>query len=352
MEATRKNKLQAHMSSETSELRPIATFLNGDNSWLFSYPRPLNDRAASGKVYYHIVYEPWLNGSANDMSKWLTDILQPVHAAIDSPVAVDDAITEIENSAVAHLAGADKISTPNTLSEDALKVDAILLMFYLPDHVHQSTLYQFDKRIPVFATPDAMAIVKKMKHFKTLELIPSLSPTAKTWREPSLRPAAGWPSWLMPWFLPGHRAVNPAWALVWTHTGNDGKEVNESIVTSIHGSQVDEKHLNAFLESEPPTEKLVLMHGLKESGLIGVQIAFGAKSGLALYRRIQPKYWLANHDALFTYNGLLYKSVQLNDVGRTVDWALEQEQKVSGVCSKAMKPNFIKVANGECFVLV
>ncbi|PTB58413.1 hypothetical protein M431DRAFT_479895 [Trichoderma harzianum CBS 226.95] len=154
------------------------------------------------------------------------------------------------------------------------------------------------------------------------------------------------------WLLPGHRAVNPAWALVWTHTGDDGKEVNESIVTSIHGSQVDEKHLNAFLESEPLTEKLALMHGLKESGLIGVQIAFGAKSGLALYRRIQPKYWLANHDALFTYNGLLYKSVQLNDVGRTVDWALEQEQKVSGVYSKAMKPNFIKAANGECFVLV
>ncbi|KAL6835527.1 hypothetical protein V8C40DRAFT_282899 [Trichoderma camerunense] len=312
METTRKNKLQAHMSSETSELRPIATFLNGDNSWLFSIPRPLNDRAASGKVYYHIVYEPWLNGSATDMSKWLTHILQPVHAAIDSPAAVDDAITEIENSAVAHLAGADKISTPNTLSEDALKVDAILLMFYLPDHVHQLTLYQFDKRIPVFATPDAMAIVKKMKHFETLELIPSLMAL-----------------WLMPWFLPGHRVVNPAWALVWTHT------VNESIVTSIHGSQVDEKHLNAFFESEPPTEKLALMHGLKESGLIGVQNAFGAKSGLALYRRIQPKYWLANHDALFTYNGLLYKSVQLNDVGRTVDWALEQEQKVSGLISSA-----------------
>ncbi|KAL6689706.1 hypothetical protein J3F84DRAFT_398927 [Trichoderma pleuroticola] len=235
MEESPKNKLQAHMSSETGELRPIAISLNGDNSWLF------------WQGLYHIVYEPWLNDSANDMGKWLTEILQPVHAAIDSPVAVGDAITEIKNSAVARLAGADKISTPNTLSEDALKVDAILLMFYLPDHVHQSTLYQFDKRIPVFATPDAMAT----------------------------------PSWLMPWFLPGHRAVNPARALVWTHTDNDGKEVNKSILTSIHGSQ--------------------------------------------------PKYWLANHDSLFTYDGLLHKSVQLNDVGRTVDWALEQEEKVDGI---------------------
>ncbi|PNP50033.1 hypothetical protein THARTR1_09256 [Trichoderma harzianum] len=242
MEESPKNKLQAHMSSETSELRPIDRNISEWRQLLAVFISSAPQRSLSfWQGLYHIVYEPWLNGSANGMGKWLTKTLQPLHAAIDSPVAVGNAITEIKNSAVARLAGADKISTPNTLSEGALKVDAILLMFYLPDHVHQSTLYQFDKRIPVFATPDAMAIVKEMKHFETLELILSLSPTAKIWLEPSLQPEAGWPSWLMPWFLPGHRAVNPARALVWTHTGNDGKEVNESILTSIHGSQVDKK---------------------------------------------------------------------------------------------------------------
>ncbi|KAL7941109.1 hypothetical protein V8C42DRAFT_199274 [Trichoderma barbatum] len=350
MEVTRKTELQAHMSSETGELRPVATSLNGDNSWLFSFPRPHDERAASGKAYYHVVYEPWLNGSANEMGKWLTNILQPTIAAIDSPAAVDDVVIEIENSAASRLTGVDKTSTLKALNEDGLKVDAILLMFYLPDHVHEPTLRQFDKRIPVFATADAMAIVKKMKHFNTLELVPSLSPAAKTWQEPSLRPSAGWPSWLMPWHLPGHRAVNPAWAIVWTHTGSDGKEVNESIISSIHGSHVDEKHIKAFLESDPPTKKLALMHGLKESQLIGVQIAFGAKSGLALYRKIEPKYWLANHNALFTYNGLLYKGAQLNDTGRTVDWALEQEQKANNY-AEVKKPNFIEVANGACFIL-
>lgn len=315
-----------------------------------SFPRPHDERAASGKAYYHIVYEPWLSGSAKSMSKWLTNILQPTPAAIDNPAAVDDLVTEIENSAASQLAWVDKSFTSKALDKDVLKVDAILLMFHLPDHVHEPTLYQFDKRIPVFATADAMSIVKKMNHFDTMELVSALSPTTKTWREASLRPASGWPSWLMPWYLPGHRAVNPAWALVWTHAGSDGEEVHESILASVHGSQVDEKHINAFLESDPPTKKLALMHGLKESHAIGIQIAFGAKSGLALYRRMEPKYWLANHDALFTYNGLLYKGMQLNDIGRTVDWALEQEE-AGELCKNLEKPNFIRIANGVCFVL-
>ncbi|KAG7405111.1 hypothetical protein Forpe1208_v014882 [Fusarium oxysporum f. sp. rapae] len=39
-----------HLSDPSKPLRPILTSLNGDNSWLMSFPRPEGDRAATGQL--------------------------------------------------------------------------------------------------------------------------------------------------------------------------------------------------------------------------------------------------------------------------------------------------------------
>jgi len=72
------------------------TSLNGDNSWLLSFPRPEKERLFSSKLYYHIVFEPWLVGPVSIFSSWLIHITPCQTAAVQTVEAIDALIDEVE----------------------------------------------------------------------------------------------------------------------------------------------------------------------------------------------------------------------------------------------------------------
>ncbi|KAF5007633.1 hypothetical protein FDECE_6066 [Fusarium decemcellulare] len=352
MAQSRHQLLKEHLSAPSKPLRPILTSLNGDNSWLMSFPRPAEEKTSTGKAYYHVVFEPWLKGPTSMYSSWM------VHITLSSPPELSDAdaieavAREIEDAAVTH--------KPPPLQDGSVQggrngmVDAILLGFHFLDHLHEPTLRSFSGDIPIIAVPKAADIVRGLNHFKTIRTIQDLDSSAKSWRTPELHPGDPLPTWLTPIRLSGHHILNFCLATTWTHTVN-GEEIHEVIFSSPHGTRLDEGPLNAFLNAEPKTEKLAMLHGLKESHSAGSQTTLGAKGGLALFRKVGGvKHWIPTHSSKLWYNGIIMRLTWTNDTWRTLEWALEEEHKESPDSRDARdleRPNLHEVANGESTVL-
>lgn len=350
MDEARRDTLQAYFASPNATLRPIMTSLNGDNSWLISLPRPPADGAE--RAYYHVVFEPWLAGPTSQIASWVIGIALPQAPKIADPEAIEAVIRQIEEAAAGLIADS-KMTRARPEGDYGGGIDAILLQFHFLDHVHEATLRLFNENIPIIATPEAANVVKPWNHFKTLTTIQDLGASSKTWRDPALHPGDPVPSWFTPVRVPGHSELNFCTALVWTHVADDGREVHEAIINSPHGTRLDEGPLQAFLDSEPPTEKLAMLHGLKESHTAGWKTTFGVKGGLALYRRLGGvKYWLLSHHSALVYSGIFMWLSRTIDTARTMEWALEEERKTGKQSEQDLpKPKMVEVENGGCFIL-
>lgn len=353
MEAARATTLQAHFASPGASPRPVMTSLNGDNAWLLSFPRPVKERVTAGKVYYHMVFEPWLNGPTSLWSSWLVHIRMSSPPAIQDVAGIEAIARQIETAAAKHLPGGNDTAREEHGGYDGL-IDAIFLGHREIDHVHQPTLRLFDKRIPVIAASDAVDEIKPWGHFETIISVRDLDSSNKSWRTPELHPGAPLPSWLTAVRLTGQHVLNYCMAIIWTHTTDDGLEVHEGFFDSPHGSHL-EGPFEAFLETEPRVERLAMMHGLKESFTGSWMTTLGAKAGLAMHRKLGGiKYWMLTHNSELWYSGILMRAMRVRDTPRTLEWALEEEkekQKESGDQLGA-PPNLVQVENGGCFVLV
>jgi hypothetical protein len=354
MEAAREKTLQAYFTSSATadqHLRPIMTSLNGDNSWLLSFPRPDAEREKTGKAYYHLVFEPWLNGPTNLLNSWVLQLRNSKEPAIVDGDGVAAVARQIESAAAgAKTVGTsgDSLPTPQSESQPHY-IDAIFLGFHYLDHIHKPTLLTFDPSIPVIASREAQATIKPWDHFSQILTIPSLDGQAKSWRDPDTHPGHPFPSWLTTFKLLGHQELNFVTVIIWTHE-MDGVEVHEAILQSPHGIRLNGGPLQAFLDSEPKTEKLALLHGLKESRIWSYMNTYGVKGGLALWRKIGgAKYWVPSHHAVLHYSGVLSKMFGINDAFPTMQCALDEEAKKGG---KGDAPNMCEVENGACLVLI
>jgi len=121
MASTREKMLQNHFV-RGAPLRPVMTSLNGDNSWLLSFPRPEEERPSSSKLYYHIVFEPWLTGPANIGSSWLIHITTSETAAAQTVEAIDMLIDEVEGAGLRALGLDCRLPSREDASS---KVDAV-----------------------------------------------------------------------------------------------------------------------------------------------------------------------------------------------------------------------------------
>ncbi|RSL41271.1 hypothetical protein CEP53_012861 [Fusarium sp. AF-6] len=352
MSERRRQKLQAQLSSADKQPRPVLTSLNGDCSWLMSFPRPETERAAVGKVFYHIVFEPWLEGPTDMFGSWFIKITLSSSPRIPNAEAVKGVVREIEDAAAIHLSQSDYSSAKAPEWEsDSGGIDAILLGFYLLDHIHKPTLQTFSKDIPVIATPGAANIVRPWGHFKTIKLIQDLGPSVQSWRTPELHPGEPLPLWLTPIRLPGFSMLNFSLAIVWTHPTNGEDEAHEVILSSPHGTCF-EGSLEAFRNAEPKTKMLAMLHGLKESFTMGKQTTLGAKGGIEIYRKVGgAKYWVLSHNSKMFFGGIFMHLSRTHDTHRTVGWMLEEEQKGDPDSAKKEKPNIVDVENGGLFVL-
>lgn len=345
-----KQAIQSHTAAGRPP-RPIFTSLNGDNSWLMSFPRPVGERDQVGKAYYHVVFEPWLRGSTSLLAAWFLLIRLSKPAAISTVEQIEAVIRQIEEAATA-----DSSPRPRKQAGSSYDggIDAILLGFHYLDHTHEPTLRLFDPAIPVIATPEAAKMVQAWDHFATVKLIHDLPKSAKSWQSPDLYPGEPLPAWLRPIRLPGHWELNYCLTIVWTHSTADHQDVHEAILQTPHGSPLDAGPLDAFLKAEPSTEMLAMLHALKEGYSAWMLNALGVKAGIALYRKVGgTKYWLPTHNSELWYTGLFSWLININDVERTLDWGLEEEAKAAqmGSGDALERPNLVKVGNGQSYIL-
>ncbi|ORY68524.1 uncharacterized protein BCR38DRAFT_363014 [Pseudomassariella vexata] len=345
MASQRATTLKAHFDGSKQDLRPILTSLNGDNSWLMSFPCPAAERAKLGKAYYHVVSDAWLAGPAIALSRWLIHLSLPSNPIARDGPDVEKLACEVEEAA----ASDDIVPGENKPSSSTLHIDAIFVNFHYLDHCHEATLRTFDAKIPIFATAEASAMVHAWKHFDTIITTHDLDPEGESgsWRD--LHPGAPLPAWLSVFRLLGHHELNFATAIVWSSDA----DTHEALLYSPHGICEDQATLQAFLgKMDPSFSVLAILHALKDSFSWGWRTTLGVSGGLALERMAKPKYWVKTHDAPLAYWGLIM--LRVIDTFRTLESGLEEEKDLKrdlGFDGLPRKPNLIEVENGGCFVL-
>lgn len=347
-------RMQAHLRdvakniphSGPAGLRPVITSLNGDNSWLISIPRPADDIRRVGRAYFHIVYDPWLAGTASQIMSWLISIDLTLGPAATCATDVEAMVDAIEQMTMKSLdlphkqkQSADEKDTYNG------GVDAILVGFHFSDHAHKATLETFDPRIPVLATKQAAQLVRPWNHFSRIEVIYDMKDGDKSWLGSEQRVDA-LPEWLSVVHMPGHHELNFLLALVWTHADKDGETIHEAIVSSPHGVRLDQKPVQEFLKSEPATRKLAMLHCTKDGYAAGIQNTYGLSSGVALHEALGGcEYWVTSHSSRKKYTGILLRLAGQKDIGGSLDEEMER-QGVQGE-----RPDLVDVVNGDALVL-
>ena len=335
-------KLQIQAATSIAALRPLVTSLNGDNSWLFSFPRPSHEFRDKGKLYFHILYEPWLAGKATFLSGWVAQFTLADKASFTTAEDVYSLIRHIEQVTAEHLNVQCDIDDDNLL-------DAIGVTLHLADHLHPPTLQLFNKNVPVIASPQAASALKSLDLFDNVHILQDIPAGCTNWKQPELH-AGAFPSWLTLLRLPGAAELSYSLALIWSHTPDGtNKEIHETIIYSPHGTRVDLPPLATFLEAEPQTQKLAMFHPLKESySLAFVQNVTGAKGGLELYRKIGGcRHWVRTHNGEIYYQGFLLRTLLVTDYEKTLEWALDEENEPA-----KEKPNLQNVGNGHLIALV
>ncbi|KAK7928937.1 hypothetical protein PG985_005935 [Apiospora marii] len=358
--------LGAHMGKMTkpSELRPVLTSLNGDNSWLMSFPVPPDEGPTATKhrkVYYHIVFDPWFqsSGAAVTVASWIIWAALTAQSTIQNGDDVEQIAREIELSAAKAglVAGNEEPGGGNERM-----VDAIVISSRVTDHLHEESLRQFDRRIPVVAVPDAAVILNGWDYFDTVVSMQDMGgDDGSEWQ--GLHPRGPLPGWLTPFRL-RESALNFAIVIVWSR-GLVDIEVSgaaaaqqtpqhEALWVSPHGMHLEQPPLQAFLRDTTKTVNvLAMLHPLKEGFTWGWNTVLGVTGGLAVERALGgPKYWIPTANAALSYWGLFMLRVQ--DIPRSMEWGLAKEERIAREKGEAVverRPNLVQVKSGESLVL-
>ncbi|KAF3762648.1 hypothetical protein M406DRAFT_294404 [Cryphonectria parasitica EP155] len=353
MSSARVSNLRQHLDGSTGPLRPVLTSLNGDQSWLLSFPLPSTpgEPAQLGKKYYHIVMDPWLKGTISVLSTWFLGLELLNTAAATDGAGVDDIAREIEDAA----ANTNAANIPR----DTVVVDAIFIHFHYLDHMHQASLVTFDPDIPVLTTPEAAATMRSWDHFKNITTMHDFDPASEQEGWQSLHPGGALPQWLSVFRLKGHAVLNFATGIVWSHDSDDGHRQHELVLNSPHGIRADLPNVRALLgpaedtspatkAASPPLRVLAMLAALKDSFTLGMATTLGLDGSLALEDLARPKYWVRSHDMLLKYMGFFMRLTGTHDVARSVD----EKGSSSGLKQgESRRPNLVDVANGANFVL-
>lgn len=344
MSSNRADYIKSQFSDTAQELRPILTSLNGDNSWLISFPRPHAERESIGKAFFHAVHDPWLTGPTSSFSTYLVFINHAAAPEVKDGAGVEEVAREIEDAAAEAGIIAKNHRQYSTPASKPI-VDAIFVNLHGPDHLHAPTLQTFDPSIPVFAAGTADEIIRGLNHFDAVYSNKDLQPGSGDWK--LLHPGGPLPEWLTIFRMTGHHMLNFCTAMIWSPSS--GK--HEALLYSPHGVRVAETTLQTFFnDAVPQVQTLAILHGLKESRAFGWLNTFGVSYGLPLYRASNAKYWVLTHDSPLAYWGLIMLGVR--EVRRTLEWGLGREAEEDGNATKLKEVNFVDVKNGDSTVLV
>jgi hypothetical protein len=174
--------------------RPILTHLNADTTWLLSLPIPEKHLSASQskRLYYHILFDPWLTGPQSDVAAFFSTQWHAEPSSCQTIEDVEGVIRGIEagasikprpslgKSETEEVIIVDTTTTHDEEGErqgevegegDETWIDAVIISHEFTDHMHAPTLLTLPPSTPVFATTKAYSAIKSWKHFHTVREI-------------------------------------------------------------------------------------------------------------------------------------------------------------------------------------
>ncbi|KAH8891526.1 hypothetical protein GQ53DRAFT_746595 [Thozetella sp. PMI_491] len=333
--ASRTQGLKNRLADADAKLRPVLTFINGDVSWLVSFPRPAAEQSERGKVYYHAVIDPWFGKPAVSGSSYLLVMNLGRDPGFSSRAALDAAIVEIEAAAGNTLAPTDA----------APAVDVILVNGIQTDHCHKPSLVEFAAATPVFATGMAAKSIASWRHFSTVAELSPCDPSKTSWKD--AHPGAPLPAWLTVFPPTVSRLNNFGLALI-TSANSSGDEL---ILMAPHGIGADESSIKGLVATtQPPVKMLALVAPLKNSYTLGIKTVLGVEEGLAIVHEAGNPYYVRSGDLVsLNYGGLM--SYVLRDEPRDLQWGIDVLSKTLGPGKAIAKPKMVEVENGGSFLL-
>jgi hypothetical protein len=330
--ASRMQDLKSIFTLPKAQSRPILTYVNGDVSWLISFPRPISEKSANSKVYYHVVIDPWFGQPSIFVNSLVLEMALGRDPGLASRTAIDTAIAEIEHAAENSLVQTD--------AEPA--VDAIFIMG-IAEHCHKESLLQFSISTPVFAVAGAASTIAPWSHFDTLITMSSCDPSKTPWEES--HPGSPLPAWLTV-FPPAVSYFNNFGLALITSANPSEKEL---ILITPHGISAHESSVKGLVASE--VKMLALIAPLKDSYAFGMKQVLNVEHGLAITQAAGARYYVRNGDFVsLKYKGLIGWTVR--DVPHDLQWGVEQLKKELGEEKKIEEPTLVEVDNGGSYVLL
>ena len=282
---------------------PKLTHLNADSTWLITTPRPKHD-SVSGRIYYNILIDPWLQGFQVDGVSWFSKQWHAIEPAFKDLHELNAALREAEAKAKAEDAvqssnGGIKVE-PLEYKPVSSFIDLVIVSHEFTDHCHRETLLQLDPSTPVIAAQKAANAINSWRYFDNVRVMPMFSVASSDWRNTS---AAFLPPWLGvsrlvtgwdPLYL--HAAVLIAFGSAeenWVEGSQYGAA--QAIIYSPHGILAQD--LYQVKDAKPALETKALLHGLHDIDIgNAIQINRGAVNGLKAQRILNAKYWITTHD--------------------------------------------------------
>jgi hypothetical protein len=351
--------LRDSISRALSTRRPLLTHLNADSTWLLSIPYPPYSASPKGRIYWHILIDPWLRGGQSDVAPFFSQQWHKEPSAVQTIEEVEDAIRGIEDVAGAEAMvdaelGEDVIAV-DTGSEDVMDgtdreaeggswIDTVVVCHEFTDHMHKETLLEISKTVPVFAAPTAASRIRAWKHFEFVAEIPRF---AGDWRQSSRHPLPEW--------LGVSRVAYAGTDLLYYHQAimiAFGEQEAEAVIYTPHG--ISPTDLEPVAKAKPKIGTLGLLHGLQDIKL-GAQLNMGAHNGLKVQRLLGAKYWIATHDEIKKGGGLVSWFLDRKII--TLKEAIEREKEEKGESLKGtgLEPmadvRFEELRNGESLIL-
>ncbi|KAJ9145134.1 hypothetical protein NKR23_g5550 [Pleurostoma richardsiae] len=374
MSSSQADTLKAYFAAHGAgaNLRPVLTSLNGDNSWLISFPRPPAENVAAApapsKRYFHVVSDPWLSGPSVVLSSWLIWLSLADPPAVRDGAGVEAMARQVEDAAAEAASGGGTGNNRSSVADEEGNhsgtessssfplINAIFINHHNTDHMHKETLETFDSRIPVFATPETADTIRRWRHFDSVTATHTIDPShragSKGWQQ--LHPGPPLPPWLSVFRVPGHRDLNFGIVIMWS----PDESTHEALLYMPHGMLADQPSVQALLDTEtaeavPPFTVLAMLYPLKENFAWGVQTTLGGAGALALDELARPRYWVRTHDSQFLYKGLIMLGVWdvFKSLDEIMDEAAEGKESDTNGNVPRRKPNPVKVDNGGCIVL-
>lgn len=341
-----RHELRESVTRALSTRRPVITHLNADTTWLLSIPYPRKAPNHKIRKYFHILIDPWLQGSQSDVAKFFSQQWHNEGSSVKTIAGVEESIRGIERAA---LGNDDNEMNDDNMDDSESLIDAVVVSHEFTDHMHKETLLEIPSSVLVLASTKAASKIQSWNHFGLVVEIPIFE---GHWARPRMDHL---PSW-----LGITRLAYAGRDLLYYHSAvmisfSPHQNANaEAIIYTPHG--VSPRDVKVLEDVTPKIRTLALLHGLHDIKLpAGGQLNLGAHNGLKVQRLLGAKYWIGTHDEVKKGGGLVswFLNRQVISLEDAIEMEREQNgEEINGTGLESMADvHFEELGNGESMIL-